>query len=43
LERDAGELPISVRAWYELVGSETLMEKHPVLSLDNGNALTDRS
>lgn len=32
LERDAGELPISLRAWYEVVGSVALGGKHPILS-----------
>lgn len=32
LERDAGELPISLRAWYEVVGSVSLRGRHPVLS-----------
>jgi hypothetical protein len=32
LEKDAGELPISLRAWYEVVGSVTFEGSHPTLS-----------
>ena len=41
LERDAGELPISLRAWYEIVGSVTLLGKHPVLSPGDATLLPD--
>ena len=41
LERDAGELPISLRAWYEIGGSVTLLGKHPVLSPGDGTLLPD--
>jgi len=40
-QRDAGTLPISLRAWYEVVGSVNLLGKHPVLSPGDGSALSD--
>ena len=39
LEKDAGELPISLRTWYEVVGSVTLLGKHPVLSPADGTTI----
>jgi hypothetical protein len=41
LEEHAGELPISLRAWYEIVGSVTLLGKHPVLSPGDGTPPPD--
>jgi len=41
LERDAGALPLSLRAWYEIVGSVTLAGKHPILSPGDGTLLAD--
>jgi hypothetical protein len=41
-EKDAGELPLSLRAWYEVVGSVTLLGKHPVLSPGDGTVLPDQ-
>jgi hypothetical protein len=40
-EKDAGVLPLSLRVWYETVGSVTLVGKHPVLSPDDGTVLPD--
>ncbi len=40
-EQDAGALPLSLRTWYEVVGSVRLAGKHPVLSPDDGTVLPD--
>jgi len=36
LQQDAGTLPISLRTWFEIVGSVTLLGRHRVLSPGNG-------
>jgi Domain of unknown function (DUF6745) len=36
LQQDAGTFPISLRAWFEIVGSVTLLGRHPVLSPGDG-------
>jgi len=36
LQQDAGTMPISLRTWFEIAGSVTLLGKHPVLSPDDG-------
>src|SRR5215471_15460896 len=41
LERDAGVLPISLRAWYDVIGSVDLRGKHAVLSPGGGAVLTE--
>jgi hypothetical protein len=41
LEKDAGELPLSLRAWYEVVGSVNFLGKHPVLSPGDDAVLPD--
>jgi hypothetical protein len=41
LEQDAGQLPISLRAWFQIVGSVTLLGKHPVLSPGDGTLHPD--
>lgn len=39
LQQDAGTLPVSLRAWFEIVGSVTLLGRHPVLSPGDGTLL----
>jgi Domain of unknown function (DUF6745) len=41
LEQDAGQLPISLRAWFQVVGSVTLLGKHPALSPGDGTLHPD--
>ena len=40
-EKDAGSLPLSLRVWFEIVGSVTFAGKHPVLSPDDGTVFPD--
>jgi hypothetical protein len=41
LQQDAGTMPISLRAWFEIVGSVTLLGRHPALSPDDGTLRPD--
>jgi hypothetical protein len=41
LQQDAGTLPISLRTWFEIVGSVTLLGRHPVLSPGDGTLHPD--
>ena len=41
LQQDAGTLPISLRTWFEIVGSVTLLGRHPVLSPGDGTLRPD--
>jgi hypothetical protein len=41
LQQDAGTMPISLRTWFEIVGSVTLLGRHPALSPDDGTLRPD--
>jgi hypothetical protein len=40
LQQDAGAMPISLRTWFEIAGSVTLLGRHPVLSPVDGTLHT---
>ena len=41
LQQDAGTMPISLRTWFEIVGSVTLLGRHPSLSPYDGTLRPD--
>ncbi len=41
LQQDAGTMPISLRTWFEIVGSVTLLGRQPALSPDDGTQRPD--
>jgi hypothetical protein len=41
LQQDAGTMPISLCTWFEIVGSVTLLGRHPALSPDDGTLRPD--
>src|SRR6185312_10325462 len=41
LQQDAGPFSVSLRAWFEIVGSVTLLGRHPILSPGDGKLRSD--